>query len=110
MLSTLGNRLQEKGVYNTWMLQEQDQIQALAKAYADRIVAESCMDVLATEATSNKMETATGTDMATGASTDLTPMLKKVFHLHLLARIEADLAWFISNDLLSAKQAEQVNI
>ncbi len=83
VLSGLGGKLQEKGVFNTWMLKEQDQvklslmclsvfsaplsivctylnkrlfyqlflssfqIQAFAKSYADRIIAESFFDVIA---------------------------------------------------------------
>merc|ERR1712203_1184179 len=33
ILKPIGDKLQEKGIFNTWMLQEQDLIQAFAKAY-----------------------------------------------------------------------------
>ena len=36
-LKSFGENISEKGVFNTWMYQEQDIIQAFAKAYADRI-------------------------------------------------------------------------
>ena len=42
----LGRSLQEKGVYNTWMFQEQDLIQSFAHTYADRIIAEAFVDVV----------------------------------------------------------------
>ena len=35
-LKSVGDSLQAKGIFNTWMLEEQDAIQAFAKAYADR--------------------------------------------------------------------------
>ena len=35
-------------------------------------------------------------------------MLKSLFHLHLLARIEADLSWFLIKGLLSEKTGNQV--
>ena len=43
----VGARLQEKGIYNTWMLEEQDTIQAFAKSYADRLLGEAFMEVIA---------------------------------------------------------------
>merc|ERR1712098_329242 len=49
ILKPIGDRLQEKGIFNTWMLQEQDLIQAFAKAYADRIVAEAFSETVAGE-------------------------------------------------------------
>merc|ERR1711981_119557 len=42
----LGAQLQEKGIYNTWMLQEQDTIQSFAKSYADRFTGEAYIEVL----------------------------------------------------------------
>merc|ERR1711997_1216403 len=47
ILKPIGDKLQEKGIFNTWMLQEQDLIQAFAKAYADRIVCEAFKETLA---------------------------------------------------------------
>ena len=35
-LKSVGDSLQSKGIFNTWMLEEQDSIQAFAKSYADR--------------------------------------------------------------------------
>ena len=46
--------------------------------------------------------------LSINASADLEPMLKSLFHLHLLARIEADLSWFLIKGLLSEKTGNQV--
>ena len=45
-LKSFGENIQEKGVFNTWMYQEQNIIQAFAKAYADRIVGEACIETI----------------------------------------------------------------
>jgi hypothetical protein len=42
------------------------------------------------------------------ADPDLGPTLKKILHLHLLSRLEDDLAFFITSDLLSSEQAQKV--
>ena len=94
-LKSFGSNIQEKGVFNTWMYDEQDKIQAFAKSYADRLVAESFLETI-------KENTGKGdefkdmprgpTPLSINASADLEPMLKKIFHLHLLARIEDDLS------------------
>ena len=89
----LGDSLQEKGVYNTWMFQEQDMIQAFAKSYAERIVCEAFQEVLVQD------------DIR---GTDLEPILRKVLLLHLLSSLEKDLPWFIENDLLTTKQGAEV--
>jgi hypothetical protein len=47
VLKPLGDKLQEKGIFNTWMLQEQDLIQAFARSYGDRIVCQAFKETLA---------------------------------------------------------------
>merc|ERR1712211_87055 len=82
------------GIFNTWMLQEQDLIQAFAKAYSDRIVCEAFRETIA------------------GQFGPVDPSLKdvlgSVFHLHLLNSVEKDLPTFLASDLLNSSQAEQV--
>merc|ERR1711936_363454 len=94
ILKPIGDKLQEKGIFNTWMLQEQDLIQAFAKAYADRIVCEAFRETIA------------------GQFGPVDPSLKdvlgSVFHLHLLNSVEKDLSTFLASDLLNSSQAEQV--
>jgi len=92
LLKPIGDKLQEKGIFNTWMLQEQDLIQAFAKSYADRIIAEAFQ------------ETVDGKFGAVDSS--LEEVLGKVQHLHLLHTLEQDLPTFISAGLLSPAQAD----
>merc|ERR1719283_10606 len=94
ILKPIGDKLQEKGIFNTWMLQEQDLIQAFAKSYSDRIVCEAFRETIA------------------GQFGPVDPSLKdvlgSVFHLHLLNSVEKDLSTFLASDLLNSSQAEQV--
>ena len=46
--------------------------------------------------------------LAIQADPDLGPILKKILHLHLLSRLEDDLAFFITSDLLTSEQAQKV--
>jgi len=94
MLKPFGEKLQEKGIFNTWMLQEQDLIQSFARSYADRIICEAFKETLA------------GKFGAVDASLEET--LNQVFLLHLLSTLEKDLPTFLENDLLNPGQAQQV--
>jgi len=94
ILKPLGDKLQEKGIFNTWMLQEQDLIQAFAKSYADRIICEAFKETL--------------TGKFGPVDPSLEDILAKVFHLHLLSTMEKDLPTFLSAGLLNSSQAEQV--
>merc|ERR1712168_990027 len=94
ILKPIGDKLQEKGIFNTWMLQEQDLIQAFAKSYADRIVCEAFRETIAGK---------TGpVDPA------LVPTLNKILPLPLLTTLEKDLPTFLSAGLLSTAQADAV--
>merc|ERR1712117_109602 len=94
ILKPIGDKLQEKGIFNTWMLKEQDLIQAFAKSYADRIICEAFKETLG------------------GKFGPVDPsnvdVLNKILHLHLLATLEKDLPTFLSSGLLNSFQAEQV--
>jgi acyl-CoA oxidase len=94
ILKPIGDKLQEKGIFNTWMLQEQDLIQAFAKSYADRIVCEAFRETIAGE--------------FGPVDPSLSGVLGSVFHLHLLNSVEKDLSTFLASDLLNSSQAEQV--
>merc|ERR1711990_1405586 len=94
ILKPIGDKLQEKGIFNTWMLQEQDLIQAFAKSYADRIICEAFKETL---------------DGKTGpVDPSLEPTLNKILHLHLLSTLEKDLPTFLSAGLLTSAQADAV--
>merc|ERR1712228_977373 len=84
ILKPIGDKLQEKGIFNTWMLQEQDLIQAFAKAYADRIVCEAFKETLAGQ--------------CGPVDPSLSGVLASVFHLHLLNSVEKDLSTFLASD------------
>ena len=90
------DKLQEKGIFNTWMLQEQDLIQAFAKSYADRIICEAFRETLAGQ--------------FGPVDPSLSGVLGSVFHLHLLNSVEKDLSTFLASDLLNSSQAEQVDL
>jgi len=94
ILKPFGDKLQEKGIFNTWMLKEQDLIQAFAKSYADRIICEAFKETLA------------------GKYGEVDPSivstLNKVLHLHLLSTLEKDLSTFLSAGLINNSQAETV--
>merc|ERR1711872_69962 len=94
ILKPFGDKLQEKGIFNTWMLKEQDLIQAFAKSYADRIVCEAFKETIA------------GKYGPVHAS--LHNILDEVLLLHLLSTIEKDLPTFLAHDLLNPGQAEQL--
>jgi len=94
ILKPIGDKLQEKGIFNTWMLQEQDLIQAFAKSYADRIICEAFRETLAGQ--------------FGPVDPSLSGVLGSVFHLHLLNSVEKDLSTFLASDLLNSSQAEQV--
>jgi len=94
MLKPIGDKLQEKGIFTTWMLQEQDLIQSFAKSYADRVLCEAFKETMA------------GKYGPVHPSLD--GVLEEILHLHLLSTLEKDLPTFMENGLLSAQQAEQV--
>merc|ERR1711953_1577143 len=94
ILKPIGDKLQEKGIFNTWMLQEQDLIQAFAKSYADRIICEAFKEALAGK---------TG-----NVDPSLVPTLNQILHLHLLSTLEKDLPTFLSAGLLTSAQADMV--
>jgi acyl-CoA oxidase len=93
VFSGLGKSLQEKGVYNTWMFQEQDQIQAFAKSYADRMVAEAFRETL---------------EQKDVRGSSIEPILRQLFHLYLLTVMERELAWFIMHGFLKPEQGDEV--
>merc|ERR1711879_813979 len=105
-LKSFGNNLMEKGLFNTWMYEEQDKIQAFAKSYADRLVAEAFMETISEN--SGKGDEYKDAPIATNASADLEPMLKKLMQLHNLSRIEDDLSFFLVNGVIDEECGNQI--
>ncbi|XP_059092261.1 uncharacterized protein LOC131887642 [Tigriopus californicus] len=93
IFDNLGKSLQEKGIYNVWMFEQQDLVQAFARSYADRVVCEAFQEVLAQDDVSGS---------------DIEPILKKLFHLHLLSTLERDLPWFMEQGILSSTQGRDL--
>ncbi len=110
-IKSVGDSMLDKGLFNTWMYEEQDKIQAFAKSYADRLVCESFLETI-------KENTGKGDEfkgcptgpspLVTNATADLEPMLKKLLHLHMLSRIEADLSYFLLSGLIDAQVGQQI--
>lgn len=110
-LKSFGNKLQEKGIFNSWMYEDQDTIQAFAKSYADRLVADAFLEAISENTGKGdeyKDHPIGPSPLTVNATADLEPTLRKLFHLHLLSRIEADMSWFLINGLLSDKSAAEV--
>jgi hypothetical protein len=110
-LKSFGNNLQEKGIFNSWMYQEQDKIQAFAKAYADRLVGEAFIDTINSNSGKGdefKDFPIGNSPLAVTASADLEPMLKQLLHLHLLTRIEEDLSFFLLNGIIAQEVGQQI--
>lgn len=83
-LKGLGKKLVDKGIFNTWMYQEQDLIQASAKSFGERLLADTLEEAL------NKSDS------------DIQPVLNIIFRLYMASAIEKDLAWFITSGLVNA--------
>ena len=92
LISELAIRLnnkkkQGKSLYEAWMFEESDTIQALSQAYADRVIFEASMDALK------------------NCDNDLKPILEKLFLLSACDWILQDLGWFVTNKIISNKTA-----
>ena len=94
-MSKVKQYIQDKGVFTTWMLQEQDLIQAFAKSYAHVIISSAFQDVM------NQPDI---------FESDLEPILHKLFHLHLLSTIEKDLAWYVEHKMIQPKNIKEVRM
>ena len=108
-----GETLQKKGIFKTWMLDEQDTIQAFARSYADRFVSEAFLDTIAEntglgETVVDENRRGPTPLVVETSDQDLKGILMKLCHLHMLSRLEADLPWFIQAGLLTPNQAEEV--
>ncbi|CAG8493091.1 15642_t:CDS:10 [Funneliformis mosseae] len=77
-------------IFEAWMKQESDTIQALAKAHGDRIVLEQVI------ASIQKL------------SGNVSKILTTVAHIYALTQIDANLAWYMTNNLISIPTAATV--
>mmetsp|Transcript_18698 Transcript_18698/g.47219 ORF Transcript_18698/g.47219 Transcript_18698/m.47219 type:complete len:644 (-) Transcript_18698:24-1955(-) len=79
-----------KGVFDTWMKQESDLVQATAQAYAERMVLEAGHAATA------------GLPKAEGA------ILTKLVKLYALRRMELDIGWFVTEGLVAPSAGREV--
>ncbi|MEO1335548.1 MAG: acyl-CoA dehydrogenase [Myxococcota bacterium] len=96
LLTQLGARLAVKqklgkSLFDIWMKEEADLVQRLALAYGERVVIASSIDALKMRVPSEWRD-----DVANLVS------------LYGLSAIEADLGWFLKEDVLTARQGKQV--
>ncbi|ORY53160.1 acyl-CoA oxidase [Rhizoclosmatium globosum] len=81
-----------KSIFQVWMLEESDAIQALARAHGERICLDEMLAVIATQ---------------TGG---LKSVLEQVLALFLLHSLSADIAWLVSSGLVTPKQAGDMTV
>lgn len=76
-----------EGTFKTWMLEESDLIQAAARAYGERLVAERFFETLRS------------------CDEELKPILGQLFDLHVSSLLEKNLAWFLISGIMESSQA-----
>jgi len=81
---------QGKDIFEVWMLQESDLIQAVARAYAERVVLDQL--VLVYSACHNSLK----------------PVLHSMFRLYALVQIEKDIGWFLGEKVLYVEARNEV--
>ncbi|KAI8910834.1 acyl-CoA dehydrogenase/oxidase [Gorgonomyces haynaldii] len=79
------------GLFDVWMKQESDTIQALAKAFGERICLEQFLIIVEKE-----------------TNQELKKLLQLVVHCFALGLVSGDLAFFGANEFLTAQQSRQV--
>lgn len=97
LLSELALRLhskkkQGKSLFEAWMFEESDAIQALSQAYAERVVYETSLEVLKT------------------CDNALKPILEKLFVLSACDWIIHDLGWLVTNKIIANKTGRALPI
>jgi len=93
LFSDLGLKLMKAGkagMFDTWMMQESDAVQASARAFAERLISERF------DATIKSSQES------------LQPVLGQLYHLYLINIVEKNLGWFILEGGLSPAAAESV--
>ncbi len=93
LFMTLGGRMMKagkEGLFDSWMYEESDTIQACARAYGERLVSERFADVLERADPSVKVP------------------LTLLYHLYLVNCVQRDLGQLVVKGLLSAEAATKV--
>ncbi|XP_040565436.1 uncharacterized protein [Lepeophtheirus salmonis] len=93
-LKGIGQKIQrDKGIYNTWMLKEQDLIQEFSKSYADRLVCEASIDELKSISENQR---------------GIEAIFRQIIHLHLLSVVERNLSWYIIKGLITPQNGQEI--
>lgn len=79
-----------EGLFDTWMLQENESIQSAGKTYGERLVADEFKRVV------NNVQDSTK------------EVLQDLLDLHLLSYIKDNAAWFLTHDIISPEHSKQV--
>ncbi|ELU16781.1 hypothetical protein CAPTEDRAFT_177414 [Capitella teleta] len=90
---TLGALLQKagrEGLFESWMYDQSDEIQAASRSFGERLVSDQFMRV--------RQE----------AGESMRPVLTQLHHLYLLDIMGRDIGWLITNGLISVDVAKQV--
>jgi len=98
LLNSLANKLQSKmgagsTLFDVWMKEESDLVQAVANAYGHRICLEQCIKVLALKELHER---------------SIQQILTSIFTLYALRCIERDILDFISTGILTSNQVGQL--
>jgi len=89
----LGGKLMKAGkrMFESWMMQESDLVQASAKSFGERMVSDEFNKLISNQSDDKLKET-----------------LMMVYKLYLLDIIERDLGWYISNEIITPNAAREV--
>jgi acyl-CoA oxidase len=90
-LSLHTKKKQGKSLYDAWMFEESDSIQALSQAYSDRVVYAASLESLK------------------NCDNALKPILEKLFVLSACDWISEDLGWFVTHKVLSKKTGRDLS-
>lgn len=86
LFMTLGKKLMaagKAGLFDTWMMQESDLVQAAARAFGERLISDQFGEVIKT------------------CEDSLKPILTKLHHLYLVDIVEKNLGVFIGNGIIT---------
>jgi len=92
-LKGFGDKLQEKGVFNAWMIERQDLVQSAAKAYGERLLCDTFIEAIGKSAANDP---------------ELMDILLRLLHLYMVSAIEADLPWFVAGGHIKPAEAERL--
>ena len=93
LFSSLGKKLMKagmKGLFDTWMMQESDQIQMAARAYGERLTSEQFLNIIRE------------------ADPSLTSILTQIYQLYAVNCIERNLGWYLSNGIIPMELGSKV--